>query len=80
MATKPNHSTLYRRVPAFLKDLRLSVGLTQRELAAKMKKEQYFVARCETGSRRIDISEFIEWCLMCRVDPKRGLDDLMARR
>lgn len=80
MAIKPNHTQTYRRVPEFLRALRERAGLTQRDLAKKLKKAQYFVARCETGSRRVDIAEYVEWCLACKADPKAGLDELVARR
>ena len=76
MATKPNQSVLYRPVPEFLQAMRSSAGLTQRQLAAKIKKPQWFVARAETGSRRIDVAEFIEFCLGCGVEPAKTLTEL----
>jgi transcriptional regulator with XRE-family HTH domain len=80
MAIKPNHELIYRRVPEYLRSLREKAGITQRELARKIKKKQYFIARCETGSRRVDIAEFVEWCIACQMDPKNALDELVARR
>ncbi len=78
MATKPNHDQAYRGVPAYLRSLREAKGMTQRDLAAKLKKQQYFVARCETGSRRVDVAEYVAWCRACGADPKAGLDVLVA--
>lgn len=74
MARKPNQHISYRVVPLALRQLREQAGLTQRGLATKIKRPQWFVARCETGSRRIDVAEFCEWSLGCGVDPKLALD------
>jgi ribosome-binding protein aMBF1 (putative translation factor) len=79
VSTKPNHDRLYKAVPSYLRSIREAQGLTQRDLAAKLKKQQYFVARCETGSRRVDVGEFVAWCLACKVVPKDGLDALTGR-
>ena len=37
-------------------------------------------ARCETGSRRLDVAEFVEFCVGCGVDPKQGLAGLIRLR
>lgn len=59
MATKPNVLRPYKSVPVFLKSMRLSARLTQLELAKRIRKKQYFIARIESGARRLDVSEFI---------------------
>lgn len=41
-----------------LVDARIKAGLSQQELAAKLKRHQSFVARLESGERRIDVVEF----------------------
>ena len=78
MATKPNQALIYRKVPPFLRHLRKEVGLTQRALAGRVGKTQWWVARIESGSRRIDIAEFIEWCAGCKVVATKALAELMA--
>ena len=45
------------QVAAKLRELRESLGLSQGEVAEKLNKTQSYVSRCETGSRRLDISE-----------------------
>jgi ribosome-binding protein aMBF1 (putative translation factor) len=80
MARKPNTALIYQRVPKYLRELRESAGITQRELADRVGKNQSWVARCETGNRRIDIAEWVEWCLGSRVDPKQALDALIRSR
>lgn len=79
MATKPNQSPFYRRVPAFLQEMREGAKLTQRQLAAKVKKPQWWIARIETGSRRVDVAEFIVFCAGCGKDPARALNALRDR-
>jgi hypothetical protein len=80
MSTKPNHAAIYRQVPAFLCRLRETARLTQRQSAAKIRKPQWWVARIETGSRRIDVAEFIEWCRGCGVEPDQTIRELGLRR
>ncbi len=80
MPRKPNTTLIYAKVPAHLRMLREGAGLTQRDLADRLKKPQSWVARCETAARRVDVAEWVEWCFGCGVDPKVALDDLVQRR
>jgi transcriptional regulator with XRE-family HTH domain len=80
MPTKRNQAQIYKKVPAFLREMRKSADLTQRELADRIKQSQWWVARSETGSRRIDVAEFIEFCVGCGVEPAEALTDLAKRR
>jgi ribosome-binding protein aMBF1 (putative translation factor) len=41
-----------------LVDARQNAGLSQQQLAEKLKRHQSFVARLESGERRIDVVEF----------------------
>ena len=80
MSTKRNHALVYRRVPAFLRAMREKAGLTQRELADRIKQDQWWVARSETGSRRLDVAEFIEFAIGCESDPADALRELTKLR
>ncbi len=44
----------------YLKDLRHSSGLTQRELAELLKKPQSYVSKYENGERKLDFLETVE--------------------
>jgi ribosome-binding protein aMBF1 (putative translation factor) len=49
---------------------REKAGLTQRDLAARIKRPHSFVGRMEAGERRIDVIEFIEIARVLGADPK----------
>jgi ribosome-binding protein aMBF1 (putative translation factor) len=76
MSRKPNQHVKYRPVPELLREMRENAGLTQRALAAKIARPYWFVARSETGSRRLDVTEFVDWCVGCEISPKDGIDRL----
>nr|WP_254429703.1 helix-turn-helix transcriptional regulator [Ruegeria atlantica] len=46
---------------AGLKEARLQAGLTQAALAERLGTVQSFVAKSETGERRMDVVEFARW-------------------
>lgn len=48
-----------------LKQLREDAGLTQEELADRLKKDQSFVSRFERGERRLDLIELAEIATAC---------------
>ena len=44
-----------------LVETRKSKGITQQELADRMDRPQSYIAKVETGERRLDVVEFLEW-------------------
>jgi transcriptional regulator with XRE-family HTH domain len=66
---KSQFAVIYRNVPPLLTEMRVSAGLTQRQLAARIGKSQSWVFKSESASRRIDIAEFLEWCRGCEIEP-----------
>jgi hypothetical protein len=79
MATKAQHTTSYRRLPAFLRTLREEAGLTQRELGARLNKPQSWVYNCEAANRRVDVTEFIAWTKACAADPRAAFARFLER-
>ncbi len=77
MATKAQHNRNYRLLPLFLREMREKAGLTQRQIGQRLKKPQSYVHNCETGNRRVDITEFIAWAEACEIDPKRAFSRLL---
>lgn len=54
-------------------------GLTQQELAKRLKRPQSFVAKYEGGERRLDVVEFITIARAIGADPLRILKSLLNR-
>jgi len=50
---------------------RETAGLTQRDLAARLRRPRSFVGRIESGERRVDVIEFIEIARVLEVDPRQ---------
>jgi transcriptional regulator with XRE-family HTH domain len=55
---------------------REAAGLTQSDLAARLGQYQSFVARLESGQRRIDVVEFIALADILGFDPAAAIEDL----
>jgi transcriptional regulator with XRE-family HTH domain len=54
-------------------EARKAAGLTQHDLARRLKKPQSFVAKYEGGERRIDVVEFLGIARAIGADPVRIL-------
>ena len=52
---------------------REAAGLTQSQLAEKIGEYQSFVARLESGQRRIDVIEFLELASILGFDPAKAI-------
>lgn len=63
------HSPPYVLLREFLTEGRLAAGLTQDQLAAKLNRPQSYIAKYETGDRRLDVIEFLEICSTLGIDP-----------
>ncbi len=80
MSKKGQHALHYRPLLGLLRQMREDAGLTQRALAAKLHQTHVWVHKSETIERRVDITEFIEWCIACRVDPVAAFRQLLKAR
>jgi hypothetical protein len=78
MATKAQHDPVYLRLPPFLRRLREEAGLTQRALGAVLGRPQSWVFNCETGNRRVDVTEFAAWARGCGADPVAAFTRFLA--
>jgi transcriptional regulator with XRE-family HTH domain len=72
-------STAHQQLVALAVELRKRAGLSQRQLAERLGREQNYIARIETGQRRVDVVELIQLCLACGADPKVEIPDLVHR-
>lgn len=66
----------YERLRALLVKARKDAGLTQEEVAAKLRRPQSFVWKIENGVRRIDVVEFLEFAKAVGFDPHELLRNL----
>ena len=60
----PAHAALMKT----LIDQRKAQGITQQQLANALQRPQSYVAKIETGERRIDAVEIVEWAQVFEVD------------
>lgn len=59
---------------ATLRAARESVGLSQSQLAVRLKVDQPFVSKCESGQRRLDFVEVHDWCAAIGITLKELTD------
>ena len=76
MAKQPNPPSRHD-VHGLLRQIREEAELTQRDLASRMKRAQPWIHKSEIGERRVDVSEFLEWCAACRCDPHEALRQII---
>ena len=55
------YTAAYQRMLRALRKARIDAGLTQVEVAKKLKRPQSFVSNCESGERRVDLIEAWEF-------------------
>ena len=77
---KSLQATRYRPLPAALREMREAAGLTQRELAKKLRLSHTMVHNSEVAERRVDVMEFMDWALACGVDPVMAFKRLRQSR
>jgi len=67
--TKSVFTRRYELFLSILVSLRKGKGLSQHELAKKLKKPQSFVSKYERGERRLDVIEFVDIVKVLGADP-----------
>lgn len=74
--TESVFSRRYRKFLELLKEARLDAGLTQVEAAEKLGRPQSFVSKCESGERRVDVVELLEFCAAYKADAAQLMKEL----
>lgn len=73
------NSKNYAALRTWLKSQRLEAGLTIRALAERLEVPHSVVGKIEDGSRKMELFEFIEYCIAVGADPHAGLDTLLSK-
>jgi len=73
---KPQHTFRYRRVSEQLRQWREEAHLSQRELGRRLGRLHTWVHKCETGDRRVDPVEWLDWFLACGIEPMSALKSI----
>jgi transcriptional regulator with XRE-family HTH domain len=47
----------YKEIIKRLKQARIEIGLSQQEVAVKLKRPQSYISKIESGERRLDVAE-----------------------
>ncbi len=77
--TRSVFSERYRTLCRLLVEARKKRGLTQTEVAAKLRRPQSFVSKYESGERRLDVVEFIEVAAILGTDGESILRELEGK-
>lgn len=73
---KATRSAAYRRFLSRLRRARTESGLTQRDVARRLKRSQAWVSKSESGDRRVDVVELQAFARLYRrpvgffIDPR----------
>ena len=75
--TKSVFTKRYKLFLSLLVSIREEKGLSQRELAKKLKRIHTFVSKYERGERRLDVVEFLDIAKALGADPHEIIDQLI---
>ena len=77
---RSSRSPRHLRLTELLTEHRDAAGLTQEDVAQRLRRPQSFVSKYESGERRLDVIELIEVCEALGIDPRKIIDALSAVR
>ncbi len=68
------HSKKYTTLRNWLKSNREASGMTLRQLAEKLGVHHSILGKIESGDRKLELFEYINYCKALDIDPSEGLD------
>jgi transcriptional regulator with XRE-family HTH domain len=71
------HHPRYVILRTHLRALRRAAGLTQTQLAERLRIDQSYLSKIERGERYVDILFYLDWCRHCGVEPGDAVLELM---
>ncbi|WP_423457483.1 helix-turn-helix domain-containing protein [Ottowia sp. VDI28] len=78
--SRSTHNTDYQLLLSVLKTARKRMGVSQVELAERLRNTQTFVSKCERGERRIDAVELVEFAEALDIAPQDLLKEYLEKR
>lgn len=66
-------SQKYLSLVSWLRDARLDQDLSMRDLAELIDEPHQFIGKIESGERRLDVYEYIQYCQALKIDPIDGI-------
>ncbi len=72
---KSIHRKEYRELLDALAKARKDKGMTQQQLAKKLKRPQSYISKFENGERRLDIIELLEICKSLNIELSKILKE-----
>jgi transcriptional regulator with XRE-family HTH domain len=79
MTVKSGLTEKYEEFCRLLVEERQNAGLSQQEVADRLGRPQTFISKCERGTRRMDVVEFLEIAEVIGFDPLDFIRKLRAR-
>jgi transcriptional regulator with XRE-family HTH domain len=73
-------SRRHEALRAFLVERRTNAGLTQTEVATRLGEWQSFIARIESGQRRIDVVELLDLAMAIGFEPREAIERLLETK
>ncbi len=73
-------STQHEALRLYLIEKRKKAGLSQAEVAAKLRRYQSFVSYVETGQRKVDVVELIAFAEAIGFDPRDAIKRMRAAK
>lgn len=74
---KSIHSSEHELLRQIFIRQRKTLGLSQRELAERMGIIYSAIGKIETGDRRLDVIEFIQYCQVLEISPHDVIDEVL---
>jgi ribosome-binding protein aMBF1 (putative translation factor) len=69
-------SPRYDKFLKLLKEARIAAGLSQRDAAKKLSRTQSFISKSESGERRVDVIELVDFLRVYGVRPEQFIKRL----
>ena len=79
MGTKDAHDPAYSAILEGLIARRKALGMTQVDLAQAMRTDQSQISKFERRERRIDVIDYLRFCIALQLEPDELLIDARAK-